>query len=64
MQGIRLPWPSNEDLQALEQKSDKLFIFASTLVDFITDGKGAPPDQKLKIVLNLHAGLDPLYDLR
>lgn len=61
MQGVPLPWPSIEEIVALVEKSCGLFIFASTLVDFVTDGKG-PPDEKLKAVLTLHAGLDPLYD--
>lgn len=58
---ITRPWPSLEDLKALVGKSSGLFIFASTLVYFITD-KSAPPDRKLKSVLEMHAGLDPLYD--
>ena len=58
---IPQPWPSAKDLLALVEKSSGVFIFASTLVDFITDDKGAPPQQKLKDILMLHAGLDPLY---
>lgn len=54
------PWPSPEDLEALVVKSDGLFIFAATLVNFITDGKGSP-NGKLKSVLAMHDGLDPLY---
>lgn len=53
-------WPSLEDLHALVKKSSGLFVFASTLVDFVTDDQ-APPQQKLKGVLDLNAGLDPLY---
>jgi hypothetical protein len=37
-----------------------LFIFASTLLDFITDGRAAPQG-KLETVLGGHAGLDALY---
>ncbi|KAF7966963.1 hypothetical protein HWV62_36336 [Athelia sp. TMB] len=55
------PWPSLEEFRALVWKSSGLFIFAATLVNFITDGNG-PPDEKLKSVLDMHAGLDPLYD--
>ncbi|KAF7979496.1 hypothetical protein HWV62_42344 [Athelia sp. TMB] len=55
------PWPSLWDMDALVDKSSGLFIFASTLVKFVTDGK-APPDRKLQSVLQVHAGLDPLYD--
>ncbi|KAF7968117.1 hypothetical protein HWV62_31985 [Athelia sp. TMB] len=58
---ITRPWPSSEDLVALVGRSAGLFIFASTLVYFITD-RTAPPDRKLKSVLEMHAGLDPLYD--
>ncbi|KZP09393.1 hypothetical protein FIBSPDRAFT_964009 [Athelia psychrophila] len=60
MRGIALPWPSTEDRRALVRKSAGMLIFAATLVNFITDGK-APPNQKLRSVLHLHAGLDPLY---
>ncbi|KAF7976247.1 hypothetical protein HWV62_7290 [Athelia sp. TMB] len=58
---IPRPWPSPTDLKGLVGKSSGLFIFASTLVYFITDGN-APPDRKLRSVLEMHAGLDPLYD--
>lgn len=60
MQDIPQPWPSAKAIDALVKKSSGLFIFASTLVDFVTDGKGAP-QQKLNDVLLSHAGLDPLY---
>jgi hypothetical protein len=60
MHGVPQPWPSANDLSALVKKSSGLFIFASTLVDFVTDGKGTP-QQKLTDVLMSHAGLDPLY---
>lgn len=61
LRGVPFPWPSKEDMEALVEKSDGVFIFASTLVDFITDDT-APPDLKLKAVLALHDGLDPLYE--
>lgn len=57
---IPRPWPSSENFNALVEKSSGLFIFASTLAKFVTDGQ-APPDQKLNSVLKVHAGLDPLY---
>jgi hypothetical protein len=41
--------------------SSGLFIFASMLLDFIADGRGAP-QRKLETVLRTHAGLDPLYN--
>jgi hypothetical protein len=59
-QGVQPPWPSVEDVERLVEKSSGLFIFASTLVDFVTDGRDAP-QEKLKSVLSTHAGLDPLY---
>jgi hypothetical protein len=59
-QGISQPWPSAAELDFLSQQSSGLFIFASTVVDFITDGHGTP-QQKLKDVLRSHTGLDPLY---
>ncbi|KAF7982740.1 hypothetical protein HWV62_26618 [Athelia sp. TMB] len=58
---VHLPWPSPEELRALVEKSYGLFIFASTLVNFVTDGK-ASPERKLRSVLQMHAGLDPLYE--
>lgn len=60
MRDIPPPWPSVEEIQVLVEKTAKMFIFASTLVDFVTDG-AASPQQKLKSVLSLYAGLDPLY---
>jgi hypothetical protein len=60
MRGVQLPWPSAPDIEGLVEKSSGLFIFASTMVDFITDGRGAP-QRKLEKVLRTHAGLDPLY---
>jgi archaellum biogenesis ATPase FlaH len=59
-QGIPQPWPSVADLNSLSQQSSGLFVFASTVVDYVTDSQGAP-QQKLKDVLRSHTGLDPLY---
>ncbi|KAF7976782.1 hypothetical protein HWV62_5620 [Athelia sp. TMB] len=59
--GILLPWPSRHDFWILVDRSSGLFIFAATLVNFVTDGR-APPNRKLESVLQMHAGLDPLYD--
>jgi len=53
-------WPSSQQLTALAMKSEGLFIFAATVVYFVTDGKGSP-QEKLKQVLDSHLGLDPLY---
>lgn len=60
MQDVRQPWPSDSDIDALVEKSSGLFIFASTLIEFVTDGRGAP-QAKLESVLKTHNGLDPLY---
>jgi hypothetical protein len=60
MQGVQQPWPSALVIERLVEMSSGLFIFASTLLDFITDGRGAPQG-KLETVLGAHAGLDPLY---
>ncbi|KAF7975485.1 hypothetical protein HWV62_9397 [Athelia sp. TMB] len=48
--GIPPPWPSLHDFWALVERSSRLFIFAATLVNFVTDGR-APPNRKLEIVL-------------
>jgi hypothetical protein len=48
-------------IQKISNHYTGLFIFASMLLDFIADGRGAP-QQKLETVLHTHAGLDPLYD--
>jgi len=60
MRGAPPSWPSASDIEGLVEKSSGLFIFASTLVDFVTDGRGAP-QRKLQSVLEGHMGLDPLY---
>ncbi|KIM85005.1 hypothetical protein PILCRDRAFT_378357 [Piloderma croceum F 1598] len=65
---ISQPWPSNDDLAALVEKSAGLFIYASTLAMFIDD-KGFLPQQRLEMVLaddaSLiscgHSDLDRLY---
>ncbi|KIJ26627.1 hypothetical protein M422DRAFT_147618, partial [Sphaerobolus stellatus SS14] len=53
-------WPSSEQLTELTNKSSGVFIFAATVVSFITEGRGFP-QQKLEQVLKTHTGLDPLY---
>jgi hypothetical protein len=40
--GVHPPWPPPSDLEALVEKSSGAFIFASTLVNFLTDGRDAP----------------------
>jgi AAA ATPase domain len=60
MRDITLPWPSERELDTLVKKSDGLFIFATTLMNFFDEGDGLP-QEKLQSVLELDAGLDPLY---
>ena len=60
MSGEPRSWPSERDLQALVEKSEGLFIHASTAVLYIGDGMDLPQAQ-LKKVLEMHRGVDPLY---
>ena len=57
---ISLPWLSQGDLDKLVTKSMGSFIFAFTLVNFVSDGSDLP-HRKLQIALQSHSGLDPLY---
>jgi len=59
-QDMQGEWPPSEQLTALAEKSEGLFIFAATVVYFVMDGKGSP-QEKLNQVLDSHLGLDPLY---
>ena len=62
------PWPCNDEIKALTQKSSGLFIFASTLVKFIGSEYHEPND-RLQLVLSrasgtIHEGytrIDSLY---
>ena len=62
------PWPHDNEIMALTNKSFGLFIFASTLVRFI-ESEYHEPDERLQLVLSDtgstahegHAGLDLLY---
>ena len=56
----REEWPSPRDYEALVNKCAGSFIFASTLIRFIKDGKRTPREM-LDSALKAHAGLDPLY---
>jgi len=60
MRNISLPWPSMSDLDILVEKSNGLFIFAVTLIDFIEKGSGFP-QEKLRKALMADADLDTLY---
>ena len=62
------PWPSDEDLATLTEKSSGLFIFASTLTRFI-ESEYHEPDERLRLIVHpsdstVHegrAGIDLLY---
>jgi hypothetical protein len=60
MRDVALPWPSERELDTLVKMSDGLFIFATTLMNFFSQGDGLP-QEKLQSVLEVEAGLDPLY---
>jgi hypothetical protein len=61
MRDVPHPWPSTEQLIALVDKSEGLFIYVSTLVKFVGDRQGLP-QEKLQLAIAAHHGLDPLYD--
>ena len=60
MRNISLPWPLETDLDALMRKCDGLFIFATTLINFICNQNGLPQDI-LRMALTADAGLNTLY---
>lgn len=62
---IRLPdpWPFDEDLNALAKRADKLFIFASTAVRFISNKIVNNPQKQLKALLSSSPGLTKLSEL-
>ncbi|KAF8341102.1 hypothetical protein F5887DRAFT_919208 [Amanita rubescens] len=62
MQKVPHPWPSAEQLVALVQKSEGLFIYVSTLVKFVGDRQGLLPQEKLELAITAHHGVDPLYE--
>ena len=65
---VSSPWPCNQDLITLTNKSSGLFIFASTLARFI-GSEHHEPDERLQLIISqpdstIHeggAGIDPLY---
>ena len=59
MRGVALPWPSCKDLDALADKSDGSFLFATILINLI--GARALPQDNLQKALTAEDGLDPLY---
>ena len=64
MTGVRAPWPSDAEINELVTKSEGLFIYASTLVKFVSGDKHDPrlPQERLEIAMKRHIGLDHLYD--
>ncbi|KIM78241.1 hypothetical protein PILCRDRAFT_824723 [Piloderma croceum F 1598] len=54
-------WPSEHDLQQVAEKSESIFIYASTLVKFVGDERG-DPQRRFSMALKAHKGLDSLFD--
>jgi len=62
MGDVEPPWPTPSDLELLVDKSEGLFIYASTLLKFVGDtNDGRLPDEKLQEAMKGHNGLDDLY---
>ena len=61
MRSVPLPWPSDADVNDLVNKSDGLFVFASTIMSFIRSGRGLP-QENLRNALVAGANLDALYE--
>ncbi|TDL19436.1 hypothetical protein BD410DRAFT_792261 [Rickenella mellea] len=53
------PWPSNEDINTLVEKSSGLFIFASTLTRYVEAAR--LPHDELQKLLDVNHGIDQLY---
>ncbi|KAG8917894.1 hypothetical protein FRC01_002150 [Tulasnella sp. 417] len=49
--GIQTPWPSELALRTLIERAGILFIFASTAVKFIQNGRRKDPETRLKLLL-------------
>jgi hypothetical protein len=60
MRDVPIPWPSETHLETLVLQSEGLFIYVSTLLKFVDDGRGLP-QEKLERVLKIHTGVDSLY---
>jgi hypothetical protein len=52
-------WPSAEDISALAEKSDKLFIFAATVVKFIEDASSDPKRRLNAVMKSTQVGDGP-----
>ncbi|KIM88079.1 hypothetical protein PILCRDRAFT_270109 [Piloderma croceum F 1598] len=59
--GLPPSWLSEADLWTLAEKSESIFMYASTLVKFVGDKKGKPR-QRLQNALHAHKGLDSLFE--
>jgi hypothetical protein len=59
--GLPSTWPSAADLNRLSIQSDGLYIYAETLIRFIDDEYGSPPE-RLQSALNTFSGIDHLYN--
>jgi len=57
---VQQPWPSDEVLDELVNKSSGSFIFAFTFVDFVSKQRGSL-EANLQAALGTHTGLDELY---
>jgi NACHT domain len=54
-------WPSEHDLWQVAEKSESIFIYASTLVKFVDD-EYDDPQRRFSMALKAHKGLDFLFD--
>jgi hypothetical protein len=59
--GLPSSWPSDANLWQLAEKTENIFIYASTIVKFVDD-EYDHPHRKLEIALQLHKGLDSLFE--
>ena len=68
MGDVKLPWPSNDAVDALARLASGHFVFASTVINFV-DSKHSRPDRQLAHILNpakqsdvaIYSSLDSLY---
>jgi NACHT domain len=60
MVGEPMDWPPAKDLEDLVRRSEGLFIHAATLIQYMDDGRDTL-QEKLRKVLDMHNGVDPLY---
>ena len=52
-------WPSSQDVNSLNKKSEGLFIYAASLLEFVGDcNHVGDPQSRLRRALNQHDGLD------